>query len=94
MGSRGDSELDVAAGVERPDKGTVAVGGADLWTDEVRAREPMAYVPEQPDLMPYATVSEILLLVERLRKESESAAASACRNVVRTLRMEAGRLVS
>jgi ABC-type multidrug transport system ATPase subunit len=67
----------LAAGVERPDEGTVAIGEANLWTDEVRAREPITYVPEQPDLTPYATLSEILSLVARLRKQSESAAVSA-----------------
>lgn len=67
----------LAAGVERPDEGTVAIDGANLWTDEVRARGPIVYVSEQPDLTPYATLSEILSLVARLRKQSEAAATSA-----------------
>jgi ABC-type multidrug transport system ATPase subunit len=67
----------LAAGVERPDEGTVAIDGANLWTDEIRAREPIAYVPEQPDLTPYATLSEILSLVARLRKQSELTAISS-----------------
>jgi ABC-type multidrug transport system ATPase subunit len=67
----------LAAGVERPDEGTVTIGGRDLWTDEVRARQPMAYVPEQPDLTPYATISEILSLVARLRGEPTNVASSA-----------------
>jgi ABC-type multidrug transport system ATPase subunit len=69
--------LRLAAGVERPDEGTVTIGGRDLWTDEVRARQPMAYVPEQPDLTPYATISEILSLVARLRGEPTNVASSA-----------------
>jgi ABC-type multidrug transport system ATPase subunit len=67
----------LAAGVERPDEGTVAIEGANLWTDEIHARAPIAYVPEQPDLTPYASVSEILSLVARLRKSPEAAAISA-----------------
>jgi ABC-type multidrug transport system ATPase subunit len=67
----------VLAGVERADEGTVTIDGHDLWVDEVRARRPIAYVPEQPDLTPYATVSEILSLVARLRHEPASAAAAA-----------------
>src|SRR5262245_49824709 len=39
--------LRLAAGVERPDAGSVAVGGFDLWRDEVEARRPLGYVPEQ-----------------------------------------------
>jgi ABC-type multidrug transport system ATPase subunit len=64
------SLLKLAAGVEEPDEGRVEIDGKDLWTDEtteVEARRTLAYVPEQPDLTPYATVREILALVCRLR---------------------------
>lgn len=64
--------LKLAAGIERPDAGRVEIDGRDLWTDEVAARRSLAYVPEQPDLTPYATVREILLLVCRLRGEPRS----------------------
>jgi ABC-2 type transport system ATP-binding protein len=61
--------LKLAAGIERPDSGRIEIDGHDLWTDEVAARRGLAYVPEQPDLTPYATVREILDLVCRLRGE-------------------------
>jgi ABC-type multidrug transport system ATPase subunit len=61
--------LKLAAGVERPDQGRVTIDGHDLWVDEAEARRTLAYVPEQPDLTPYATVREILDLVCRLRGE-------------------------
>lgn len=69
--------LKLAAGVERPDAGQVTVDGCDLWTAEVAARRSLAYVPEQPDLTPYATVGEVLELVCRLRGEPVAAAAAA-----------------
>jgi len=72
--------LKIAAGVERPDAGKVEVDGRDLWRDEiteVEARRTLAYVPEQPDLTPYATVREILGLVCRLRNEPRQAAEQA-----------------
>lgn len=69
--------LKMAAGVERPDHGRVEVDGHDLWIDEEAARRSLAYVPEQPDLTPYATVREILGLVCRLRGEPGQAADSA-----------------
>jgi ABC-2 type transport system ATP-binding protein len=69
--------LKLASGVERPDGGRVEIDGHDLWTDEVAARRGLAYVPEQPDLTPYATVREILRLVCRLRGEPRSAAEEA-----------------
>ena len=69
--------LKLAAGIERPDAGRVEVNGRDLWTDEVEARRSLAYVPEQPDLTPYATVREILLMVCRLRGEPRTRVAEA-----------------
>lgn len=59
--------LKLIAGVEYPSAGTVSIAGYDVWRDEVRARERLAYVPEHPDLSPYATVGEILDLVCGLR---------------------------
>jgi ABC-2 type transport system ATP-binding protein len=61
--------LKLVAGVERPDSGTVEIEGHDLWKDEVAGRLRMAYVPEQPDLTPYATIQDVLRLVCRLRAE-------------------------
>jgi ABC-type multidrug transport system ATPase subunit len=61
--------LKLAAGIERPDAGRVEIDGRDLWVDEEESRRGLAYVPEQPDLTPYATVGEILDLVCRLRGE-------------------------
>jgi ABC-2 type transport system ATP-binding protein len=61
--------LKLAAGIERPDSGRIEIDGHDLWSDEVAARRGLAYVPEQPDLTPYATLREILDLVCRLRGE-------------------------
>jgi len=69
--------LKIAAGVEQPDQGRVEVDGHDLWTDEAEARRTLAYVPEQPDLTPYATVREILGLVCRLRGEPRQSAEQA-----------------
>ena len=69
--------LRLAAGVERPERGTVTVGGADLWRREVEARRELAYVPEYPELTPYATIVDVLQLVARLRQLPTSAVADA-----------------
>jgi ABC-type multidrug transport system ATPase subunit len=73
--------LKIAAGVEMPDAGRVEVDGHDLWAEEVVARRSLAYVPEQPDLTPYATVREILGLVCRLRGEPKTAGTEALSRV-------------
>jgi ABC-2 type transport system ATP-binding protein len=62
--------LKLASGVEKPDTGQITIDDHNLWRDEVEARKSIAYVPEQPDLTPYATIREILNLVCRLRNES------------------------
>jgi ABC-2 type transport system ATP-binding protein len=62
--------LKLASGVEKPEIGQISIDDHDLWQDEVEARRNIAYVPEQPDLTPYATIREILNLVCRLRNES------------------------
>jgi ABC-type multidrug transport system ATPase subunit len=76
-GSGKSTLLRLAAGVEKPDAGHVEVDGHDLWTDEVVARRGLAYVPEQPDVTPYATVADVLRLVCRLRGEPLARAAAA-----------------
>ena len=69
--------LRLLAGVEKPDSGAVEIGGHDLWSDEVKARTSLAYVPEQPDLPVHATVGEVLRLAARLRGSGADAAGHA-----------------
>lgn len=69
--------LKLAAGVEPPDKGRVLIDGRDLWKDEAAARASTAYLPEQPDLTPYATIRDILRLVARLRRRPPAEAEEA-----------------
>jgi len=69
--------LKMAAGVERPDSGRVFIDGHEMWKEEIAARRSLAFLPEQPDLTPYATIQEILRLVCRLRHESLAAANQA-----------------
>ena len=76
-GSGKSTLLRMAAGVDRPSHGTVRILGVDLWRDEVAGRKHLAYVPEHPELTPYATILEVLHLVARLRDLPASAAAEA-----------------
>ncbi len=69
--------LKIAAGVQRPARGRVSIGGHDLWRHEVAARQHLAYLPEHPDLTPYATVTEVLQLVCALRGQSSDQADAA-----------------
>lgn len=69
--------LKLASGVEKPDSGQITIDDCDLWKDEVAARRNLAYLPEQPDLTPYATLKEIINLVCRLRGETLKAGKEA-----------------
>lgn len=66
-GAGKSSLLRLVAGVERPHHGSIRIGGSDLWRNEIAARARLAYVPEHPELTPYATVTEILAMVCSLR---------------------------
>jgi len=69
--------LKLLAGVERPDQGCVEIEGHDLWREEVAARRNLAYVSEQPDLTPYATISDVIRLVCRLRSQPVASGVEA-----------------
>lgn len=69
--------LRLVAGVEPPATGRVLVLGRDLWRDEAAARALLAYVPEHPELAPFATVGEVVLLAARLRGLPDGAARDA-----------------
>jgi len=69
--------LGLLAGIEVPDAGSIEIDGHDLWVEEVAARRTLAYVPEQPDLTPYASIQEILDLVCRLRGEPTAVGGAA-----------------
>ncbi len=59
--------LRLLAGIEMPHTGTITVDDHDLWRDETAARARLAYVPEHPDLSPYATLGEVCRLVAQAR---------------------------
>ena len=61
--------LRVAGGIEKPDRGKVTINGLDLWEQEAAARAGLAFLPDHADLTPYATLSETLGMVCRVRRQ-------------------------
>ena len=62
--------------------GRILVNGSDLWRREVAARSDLAFVPQEPDVTPFATIREVLRLVCRLRSEPVERAEFADRFLV------------
>jgi ABC-type multidrug transport system ATPase subunit len=69
--------LKLLAGVERPDAGNVEIDGLDLWQREVASRQRLAYVPENADITPYASIQEVVDFVCRLRSEPRQSGLDA-----------------
>jgi len=69
--------LRLIAGIDAPAQGTVVIDGLDLWRDERAARSRLAFVPEFPDLTPYARVVDALQLVAALRGVPETTVVDA-----------------
>lgn len=76
-GSGKSTLLRLLAGIEQPASGTISIAGHDLWAEEVAARTALAYVPEHPDLTPYASLEDVLRLVAHLRRQPAAAASAA-----------------
>ena len=73
--------LRIAAGIDRPAHGSVTIDDLDLWQSEAASRRTLAYVPEHPELTPYATIADVLQLVARLRGLSRVDVAEALERV-------------
>jgi ABC-2 type transport system ATP-binding protein len=76
-GSGKSTLLRLIAGVEPPRTGTVTVGSYDLWRNEVAARRLLAYVPESPELTPYTTLVDMMVLIAALRGASDASIVAA-----------------
>src|SRR5438067_437096 len=63
--------LKIIAGVGCPPSRNRRNQSLHLWKDEGEAPPRLAYVPQQPDLTPYATIRDVLHLVSRLRSRPE-----------------------
>jgi ABC-2 type transport system ATP-binding protein len=66
--------LRALAGIIRPTTGTVRVAGIDLAEDPVGAKRQLAFVPDEPHLFDYLTVTEHLRFVARLYGVANAAA--------------------
>ncbi len=64
--------LRALAGILRPTRGRIAIGGADMAADPVTAKSALAFVPDEPHLFEYLTVEEHLRFVGRLYQVADA----------------------
>ena len=65
--------LRALAGILHPTSGSIRIGGIDLSTDPVAAKAQLAFIPDEPQLFDYLTVTEHLHFVARLYGVREAA---------------------
>jgi ABC-2 type transport system ATP-binding protein len=66
------STLKCMVGIQAPSAGTVRIAGHDIVTDGIEAKRQLAFMPDEPQLFEYLTVSEHLMLVGRLYGVSDT----------------------
>jgi ABC-2 type transport system ATP-binding protein len=66
--------LRCAAGIIPPASGTIRIGGYDLATDPLAAKQVLAYFPDEPRLFDYLTVRQHLEFTARLYQVRDHAA--------------------
>lgn len=90
--------LNLLAGLERPDRGTVSVGGVPLGNSaapgsrggSAAAQPPIAYMQQKDLLLPWRTVWDNVLLGPELRSAAErKQAAAAARSLLAKFGLEA-----
>jgi ABC-2 type transport system ATP-binding protein len=60
------------AGILRPTRGRIRIGGHDVTADPVAAKSLLAFVPDEPHLFEYLTVEEHLRFVGRLYRVADA----------------------
>lgn len=65
------------AGILRPSSGVVRIDGHDVVGDAIEAKRRLAFVPDEPQLFDYLTVTEHLRLIARLYQVPDAEAAIA-----------------
>jgi ABC-2 type transport system ATP-binding protein len=62
------------AGIIPPTRGTIRIAGHDLGTEAILAKAELAFIPDEPQLFDYLTVTEHLQFTARLYRQPEGLA--------------------
>ncbi|MGE5361885.1 MAG: ABC transporter ATP-binding protein [Bacteroidales bacterium] len=58
--------LRCVAGIQRPSSGVITIAGHDIVREPIEAKRQLAFIPDEPQLFDYLTVTEHLRLIARL----------------------------
>lgn len=67
--------LRCVAGIQRPSSGTIRIDAHDVVAEPIEAKRRLAFVPDEPQLFDYLTVTEHLRLIARLYQVPDADAA-------------------
>ncbi len=75
-GAGKSTALRILTGQLLPDSGSVSLGGHDLATAPLAARQALGYVPQEPEIEPFLTGREVLEFVAEIRGETSDTVVS------------------
>jgi ABC-2 type transport system ATP-binding protein len=80
--------LSIVTGVLRPDRGTVMVNGADVWSDPVTAKRSMGILPDRFMLFDRLTGRQLLYYAGMLRKLDRATVKARTADLIRAFGLE------
>jgi ABC-2 type transport system ATP-binding protein len=80
--------LRMIATIYKPDRGTIRVEGIDVLENPLDVRKRIAYMPQEPDLIPFLSVEEHITYYLRFRGFSKKEAEKRCEEALRSFNLE------
>ncbi|AIF69842.1 hypothetical protein PAP_07260 [Palaeococcus pacificus DY20341] len=79
--------LRMIATIYKPDKGTIRVEGIDVLDNPLDVRKRIAYMPQEPDLIPSLSVEEHITYYLRFRGFSKKEAKKRCEEALKSFNL-------
>lgn len=76
--------LRMIATIYKPDRGTIRVEGIDVLEDPLKVRTKIAYMPQEPDLIPSLSVEEHITYYLRFRGFNKKEAKKRCEEALKS----------
>ncbi|ASI98447.1 ABC transporter ATP-binding protein [Thermococcus celer] len=80
--------LRMIATIYKPDRGTIMVDGIDVLKEPLKVRSKIAYMPQEPDLIPSLSVEDHITYYLRFRGFDKKEAKKCCEEALRSFNLE------